>query len=210
MTVDRHEAFGRVSSASEAAQRLLNRPLTEGDLADQTAEVARPLDEGAGDRISVLVVECGGERLAMPGSLVRRVALPAIVHRVPHRSNAVLRGICNIGGQLALAADLAALLDLERPPGGAEDRARRMLLLGDGAEQWVIEVDRVIGVVRVDPARLLDPPATVRAARDRLTEHLVEIDLSGGSDGGDGGGGTVRMALLSGSRLLEGLGRSLA
>lgn len=210
MAVERDPAFaaGRDAASaaphSEAARRLLQRPLSDDELVVQTAEVARRLEEDTGRRISLLVFECGGERLAIHGSVVGRVTLPAIVHRVPHRSNAVLRGICNLDGQLVLVGDLAALLDLDGSSAPSDSRDRRMLLLGESPEQWAVEVDRVIGVFGVDPDRLLDPPATVGAARDHLTEHLVEIDVA------DGGDGTERMALLSGERLLAGLGRGLA
>jgi hypothetical protein len=60
----------------------------------------------------------------------------------------------------------------------------------------------VLGVVRVDPAGLIDPPATVRAARDHLTEHLVELET--------GSARVERVAMLGGPRLLEALARSLA
>lgn len=189
---------------SDAARRLLQRPLSREELDAQTVEVARPIEAEGGTRISLLLVECGGERLALPGEVVRRVALPATVHRVPHRSNAVLRGICNLGGQLVPVADLAAVLELEAVPEDRPERERRMLLLGEASEPWAVEVDRVIGVIRIDPGTLLDPPVTVRAARDHMTEHLVESIGDAADDS------SRRVALLSGTRLLEGLGRSLA
>ena len=210
MTVERRSTSAdrpgdaAIASDSDAARRLLQRPLSDEELAAQTCEVARPLEEEAGTRISLLLVECGGERLALPGAVVRRVTLPAVVHRVPHRSNKVLRGICNLGGQLVPAADLAALLELDGSGEEGDSPRRRMLLLGESPEQWAVEVDHVIGVVRIDPEGLLDPPATVRAARDHLTEHLVELDANSGT------GQAERVALLSGPKLLEGLARSLA
>ena len=191
-----------IESDSEAARRLLQRPLSESELATQTREVARPIEEDAGARVSLLLFECGGERFALPGSVVRRVTLPTAVHRVPHRSNAVLRGICNLGGQLVPAADLASLLELDASPEPRDSPHRRMLLLGESPDFWVVEVDEVLGVVRVDPAGLIDPPATVRAARDHLTEHLVELET--------GSARVERVAMLGGPRLLEALARSLA
>ncbi|MHC4833848.1 MAG: chemotaxis protein CheW [Planctomycetota bacterium] len=191
MTVERRSTStdrtgdATIASDADAARRLLQRPLSDEELAAQTGEVARPLEEEAGARISLLLVECGGERLALPGAVVRRVTLPAVVQLVP-------------------TADLAALLELDGSGEEGDSRHRRMLLLGESPEQWAVEVDHVIGVVRIDPEGLLDPPATVRAARDHLTEHLVELaaDL--------GAGQAERVAVLSGPRLLEGLARSLA
>ena len=125
----------------DATRRLLERPLGPEELAAQTLEVARVIDEDASDRTSVLVIECAGERLGLPGSLVRRVDATSALHRVPHRSNAVLRGIVNLGGQLSLVGDLGALLELPRPAATAtreSDRDRRMLLLGESPEHLVV------------------------------------------------------------------------
>ncbi len=185
-----------------ATRRLLDRPLDARELHAQTEEVARPLEEDAGERVSVLIVECGGERLALPGSLVRRVSALAPVHRVPHRSNSVLRGIVNLGGHVTLAADLASLLELPKAE-SASTADRRMLLLGEGSEQWAVEVDRVLGVLRVEVGRLGDAPVTVRAARDHHTDRLLTL-LDGEVDGGAG-----RVALLSEEKVLAGLRRNL-
>lgn len=196
-----------MSGAShDATRRLLERPLGEEDLRAQTAEVARPLEEDACERASILLVECGGERIGLPGSLVRRVGGPQPVHRVPHRTNAVLRGIANLGGQLALVADPVALLELPQPAKRDDPKAaasRRMLLLGESPEQWVIEVDRVLGVLRIETSRLEPPPLTIRAARDHLSDHLVTLG-EGEAEGGPG-----RIAVLGAEKVLAGLRRSL-
>ncbi len=193
-------------AAHDATRRLLERPLGPEELEAQTREVARVLEEDACDRTSILVVECGGERIGLPGSLVRRVSGPSPVHRVPHRSNAVLKGIVNLGGQLSLVGDLVALLELPRPAGakaGDAGRDRRMLLLGESPEQWVVEVDRVLGVLRLESARLESPPVTIRAARDHHSEHLVDLRE------GEVAGGSGRIAVLGADKLLAGFRRSL-
>ncbi|MFM1889702.1 MAG: hypothetical protein RLZZ565_459 [Planctomycetota bacterium] len=193
-------------AAHDATRRLLERPLGPEELEAQTREVARVLEEDACDRTSILVVECGGERIGLPGSLVRRVSGPSPVHRVPHRSNAVLKGIVNLGGQLSLVGDLVALLELPRPAGakaGDAGRDRRMLLLGESLEQWVVEVDRVLGVLRLESARLESTPVTIRAARDHHSEHLVDLRE------GEVAGGSGRIAVLGADKLLAGFRRSL-
>lgn len=196
-----------MSEAShDATRRLLERPLGPEDLDAQTREVARVLEEDACDRTSILVVECGGERIGLAGSLVRRVSGPSPVHRVPHRSNAVLKGIVNLGGQLSLVGDLVALLELTNPAaasGSEPRRDRRMLLLGESPEHWVVEVDRVLGVLRLESTRLEAPPVTIRAARDHHSEHLVDLHE------GEIAGGPGRIAVLGSDKLLAGLRRSL-
>ncbi|MGA0173388.1 MAG: chemotaxis protein CheW [Phycisphaerales bacterium] len=193
-------------ASQDATRRLLERPLGPEELAAQTREVARVLEEDACERTSILVVECGGERIGLPGSLVRRVSGPSPVHRVPHRTNAVLKGIVNLGGQLSLVGDLVALLELPKAAtatGPGPGRDRRMLLIGETPEQWVVEVDRVLGVLRIESTRLESPPVTIRAARDHHSEHLVDLRE------GEAAGGPGRIAVLGSDKLLAGLRRSL-
>lgn len=194
-----HEGTPPLGSGLDAMGRLLDRVLSAEDLALQTREVAASVEPEQGDRASVLVVEVGGERFGLPGSLVRRVVPPAAVHRIPHRSNSVLRGLCNLGGQLLLTGSLEALMELAPASGTAA--TRRMLILADPAGAWAVEVDRVHGVVMVERTQFRDPPATVRAARDRFSDRLFPDPFTERGD---------RIALLDAERLLQGLARSLA
>lgn len=186
-------------SRRDAMAELLSRPLSQRDLAEQTRAAAMPLKRESARLESVLLVEVGGERMGLPAALVRRVFPLAPVHRVPHRTNRVLRGICNLGGRLTLAASLEAVLDLAAEA-AADARQRRTLLIGEESAAWAIEVDRVLGVIRADAETLAEPPATVEAARERHTARLLDDPTPGGG----------RIALLDGERLLASLARSLA
>jgi chemotaxis-related protein WspD len=186
-------------SRRDAMAELLSRPLSQRDLAEQTRAAAMPLERESARLESVLLVEVGGERMGLPAALVRRVFPLAPVHRVPHRTNRVLRGICNLGGRLTLAASLEALLDLAAEA-TADARQRRTLLIGEESAAWAIEVDRVLGVIRINTETLATPPATVEAARERHTARLLDDPTPGGG----------RIALLDGERLLASLARSLA
>lgn len=186
-------------SRRDAMAELLSRPLSQRDLAEQTRAAAMPLERESARLESVLLVEVGGERMGLPAALVRRVFPLAPVHRVPHRTNRVLRGICNLGGRLTLAASLEAVLDLAAEA-AADARQRRTLLIGEESAAWAIEVDRVLGVIRADAETLAEPPATVEAARERHTARLLDDPTPGGG----------RIALLDGERLLASLARSLA
>lgn len=186
-------------SRRDAMAELLSRPLSQRDLAEQTRAAAMPLKRESARLESVLLVEVGGERMGLPAALVRRVFPLAPVHRVPHRTNRVLRGICNLGGRLTLAASLEAVLDLAAEA-TADSSQRRTLLIGEESAAWAIEVDRVLGVIRADAETLAEPPATVEAARERHTARLLDDPTPGGG----------RIALLDGERLLASLARSLA
>ena len=75
--------------------QLLARPLTDADLDRATAGLALPLEERSRSRTSLLAVRAGGEILAVLATEAAKVVSPSAVHRVPHRTNAVFRGLAN-------------------------------------------------------------------------------------------------------------------
>jgi chemotaxis-related protein WspD len=167
-----------------AIQRLLDRPLTDADVREATERTARPVAPPEKRGQSHLLFVLGGVPCALPLTCVRRVALPAKVCAVPHRSNRVVRGLCNLDGDLVLCASLANLLEIESPPGApcgrngpdpaAEDR--RMIVVGTSEASWAVEVDAVLGITVCDPERCLPPPITVEQARARYTKEILPVD----------------------------------
>jgi chemotaxis signal transduction protein len=183
-----------------AILRLLDRPLTAEELHEATARVARPLEPPEKDVVRLLLVRVGDEELAFPARDVAQVTGAASVHRIPHRTNKTIRGLCNVDGDLMLCADLAALLEVDV---AATDRAeaneqRRMVVLGDEAHRWVVEVDAVKGVLPVSPHTYQRPPITVAAALGRYTAALVPLD------------GGALAALLDAERLIAGFQAALS
>ena len=61
----------------------------------------------------------------------------------------------------------------------------------------------MLGVLRIESTRLESPPLTIRAARDHLSEHLVDLHE------GEIAGGAGRIAVLGADTLIAGLRRSL-
>jgi chemotaxis-related protein WspD len=178
----------------ERMRALLDRPLPPERLAENTTLVAAPAAREAGDSASLLVFGIGDELLAVEAEGMHRVFRVSPVRRIPHRSNAVLAGLANIGGELTLVADLAAALGLS--PGGA---ATHFVVVGEPSARWAFGVDRVDGVRRVERARLLPAPATVRHAADGCT-----VAIAPGEDGGP------PVSVLDVRRVCALLGRSLA
>jgi chemotaxis signal transduction protein len=166
-----------------AILRLLDRPLLPEDLREATERVARPLASVEGHVVSLLLFRAGGERLALPATSVQHVTQLVPVHQIPHRSNHIIRGLCNVNGQLLICASLENLLELSSTvPGQTTDQpdqaqaAQRMIVLGDASECWVVQVDAVVGIMYVDPAGYQPPPLTVACALRRYVNHLVAVD----------------------------------
>ncbi len=161
-----------------AILRLLDKPLSADDLRDATDRVARPLELAEQHLVRLLVFQLGGERMAVESVRVHQVTRTAGVHRIPHRSNKFLRGLCNLDGELMLCGDLGQLLELEaRSPAASEKVSQeRMVVLGDEHNRWVVTVDAVDGVIVAVRDTFRPPPITVDAALSRYTKSLVPLD----------------------------------
>lgn len=172
-----------------AIQRLLDRPLTDEALAEQTKRVAQPIETARRHTATVVVFELGGERLAWPAGQVARVTGQVRQHSIPHRTNNVFRGICNIDGELVLYANLGSLLRIEAAPAKEPETGRdeededetgqtcqrRTLVVGNRDQRWAFPVDAVHGVIHVDPDHVQAPPMTVERALVRYTESLLVV-----------------------------------
>ena len=153
---------------------LLDRPLSREEIEETTAVVAAKPERLATRFRSVLVFRVGAERLALEADATHRVVPVTPVRRVPHRTNAVFAGIANVSGELTPVASIASALGVA--PGGA---ATHFIVIGEAGARWAFAVDLVGGVRRVDAARTIDPPATVRHAADGCTGFLVPLEDDG-------------------------------
>lgn len=180
-----------------ALERLFERPLSEHDLVRNTTLLSRPAEIAAAAGESLLLFERAGETLALPAIAVPRVLPTLPVHRVPHRPGPVFRGLASERGELRLVASLESLLDLAPPESPVDPSLRRMLLVDFDDEEWIFEVDRVLGVRQSDRSQWLPPPPTIAHGRGRMTAFILPL-------------GERRAALLDPSRLVRACREALA
>ena len=153
--------------------QLLARPLLEADIDRATAALAAPLEEAARRRVRILAMRAGGEILAIPAREVAKVVPAGRIHRVPHRTGKVFRGIANHDGELLLCVSVEESLGIAAPA----ERARGVLVVAEQRrERWAFEVDAIVGVTDVDEASLRAPPLTLAAARSGCAASLVRIE----------------------------------
>ena len=171
-------------------EELLSRPLSESQLASNTAIVARTALPTQADGETLLFFASHGELFALPASSVVRAFAPLPIHQVPHRPGPIFRGVASDHGDLRLVASLEAALDLGPWEGAATETTRRMLLVSHGSEQWLMEVDAVLGIHRCARERWSPPPATLSHARGAATVALVPL-------------GSRRAALLDPAKLVH-------
>lgn len=193
---------GESGAPDGAIMRLLDRPLSDADLEAGAEWAARPAIAREGSMIGLLVFRLGGETAGLPAKLLRRVTPWARPTPIPHRTTAVLRGVCNIRGELVLCADLHRLLGLpdrratEAGPTGTND-ARRMVVIGPQDAPWVFEVEGLVGIDRTPTALLRPPPVTVELAMPAYTTGIADIMGE-------------RVTVLDGERVLAGFQAGLA
>ena len=159
-----------------AIHQLLNRPLTEHDLQESTQRVAQPLIHAKVATQGHLLFSLNHELFLFPSQVIDRVTRVKSVRRIPHRSNQVVRGLCQLEGDLLICGDLSALMQMtneENPEHDAD--SGRMVVLGS-QDRWVVQVDQVIGVVSLDDQTSSEPPVTVRNAQRRFVDRLATID----------------------------------
>lgn len=153
--------------------QLLARPLLEADIDRATAALAAPLEEAARRRVRILAMRAGGEIVAIPAREVAKVVPAGRIHRVPHRTGKVFRGIANHDGELLLCMSVEESLGIAAPA----ERTRGVLVVAEQRrERWAFEVDTIVGVTDVDEASLRTPPLTLAAARSGCVASLVRID----------------------------------
>lgn len=180
-----------------ALMRLLDQPLSAEELAGAAASAAKPADAGERGRMGIVLFGLGEETLALPASVVRRVTPFAAPVRIPHRSSGILRGVCNVRGDLVLCADLRALLGMgSGQKSEAEMESRRTMVIGPAQASWAFEVDRLKGIGRIDQNALASAPLTVEHALGAFVAGLAEVEGE-------------RVTVLDGERILAGFKAAL-
>lgn len=122
--------------------------------ADQGETERQPVAQ----KISVLIFRLGPEWWAFRTQIIAEVTTPRPIHRVPHRTNEVFRGLVSLHGQVQICVSLHGLLGVAAPI-----TAVRLVVLRDRnwAENWAFVADEVLGVQHLSHDRWRGVPATL-------------------------------------------------
>ncbi len=149
---------------ASAARAFFDRAAPADYLAEWTAVLSGPQESALcdADSVSLLIFRLHGDWLALSTRSVVEVTSVRTVHRIPHRTNAILAGLVNLRGQLHLCVSLHGLLDVATPAGPpTHGAASRMVVIAQNAELWVFAADEVLGVHRVPRNVLRGAPSTL-------------------------------------------------
>lgn len=163
-----------------AAATLLNRDAPEGYLESWTERIAAPHLPKLADTRSVVIFRIGGEWLALPTAVFMEVVEVRPIHTLPHRKDALVRGLVMVRGELLICVSLPHLLGVEETASRAAHRQtgqsvyERMLVLSHHGERVVFSVHEVHVGVRYHPDNLKPVPATVAQSAVRYTSGLLD------------------------------------
>ena len=178
-----------------AAEQFFNRAPPAGYLDEWRAVLDHPSDDASGSGLSTLIFRLNDEWFALAADVLTEVTPRRRIHRIPHRSNAVLKGLVNIRGQLILCGSLHGLFGFpekanDQPASAslsnlgsfqiADDAAilstARLLMAahaeGRTTRRWAFPVDEVAGVHRVGDDELRDVPSTLGKPGQRFSSAL--------------------------------------
>ncbi len=153
---------------SNAARSLFDRPAPEGYLKEWTAALTTAVHAAEDDFASLFIFRLGDEYLGLKTPLLVEVTPRRPIHHVPHRSNAVFRGLVNIRGQLQLCLSLHGLLGLQTN----DDGSAFLAVMEDRSERWVFLADEVLGVHRVPRSALRKVPGTLANPLTSFTQAV--------------------------------------
>jgi chemotaxis-related protein WspD len=186
---------------SQGAVELLDRELPEGYTERWTRHFATAQAAGERGAESVVIFRIGLEWFALPTDIFCEVCDTRPVHSLPHRRDAIVRGVVNVRGELRVCVSLADLLGVDRPAAaqvaGVRGGMERFLVIQRKGERLVFSVDEVYGIHRYHSTQLRDTPATVARATASYTNAVLPWE-----------GQTV--GVLNSARVFDSLNRSLA
>lgn len=173
---------------SEAGQDLFERPAPEGYLEDWSDRLAQPrIRQGSevGAQM-VAVFRLGNEILGLSAKLLKVVVPPNPVHFIPHRSDALFRGLVNVQGKLLLCVALEELLHLkganleggDRQGGAKKEKEKkeavpRMVVMARKDAVWAFSVDEFYGVEQFFAADQTNLPSLSSKTLESFTEHIL-------------------------------------
>lgn len=182
---------------SSAARNFFDRPAPEGYLAEWTRLLGHEKQGADVESVSALVFRLHDEWFAIATrSLVEVKPVPPI-HRIPHRTDAILSGLANIRGQLLLCVSLHGLLGVE--PGARREAHNgrlvtpRLVVIGSKADRWAFPTEEVVGVQRVARSELRSVSSTFAKAAAGFSKAVFSYK-------------DYTVGLLDETRILEALG----
>lgn len=145
-----------------AGRELLDRDLPEAYGVEWTEDVAAQLADERIERTGVLVFRLGNELMALPLDVVIEIAEWRPMHSLPHRRDAALAAVANVGGELRPCVSLGELFGNGASTVPVSSDRGRLIVVGEGRPEWIVPVHETLSIHNLAMDALDPPPATIQ------------------------------------------------
>lgn len=163
-----------------AGQRALLRPVPDEYSQEWTRLLARKKDSDSGNHLTVIIFRVGVEWFSLPVGYLQQVETRRVIHSIPHRNSAVVKGVVNIAGEVKTCFSLGALLGIERASVLDIKRGTAvyevLLVLKYDGRDYVFPVTEVLKLAQISLDELKAVPATVSTVASSYLLGLVRYD----------------------------------
>lgn len=184
---------------ADAGKKLLEREAPDQYREEWTENLRQHKDQDQQTLRSAFVFRLGAEWFALPTEVLNEVTEIRGIHRIPHNSSRILRGLVNIRGELHLCVSLGYLFGLEKGVPKGSDRRQvheRIVVIERERERYVFPVSEVSAIHRFGDDQVTEAPATIANKSGTFLSGIVRI-------------GARNAGLLDPALLFQALGRRL-
>lgn len=147
-----------MNNHEKKSEKLLDRPPPEGYTQELSEIYGKEADIAIQQRLSsYFIFGLNSEWFGIDVNSLKEVVDQRIIHKIPHRSNAVLKGTVNIEGQFKLVVSLKSFLGNSKKKSSSID-SKKMVVLKQGDEEWVIEIEEILGIRYLDLKEMQNSP----------------------------------------------------
>lgn len=130
--------------------------------------------------LSVVVFRIGQEWLALKTIIFKEIIHRRVIHRIPHRSGKILKGLVNLDGELQLCIALNELFEIGMDPFSLSPKfsyqKNRMIAIKKDQDLWVFAVDEIEGIHAWEESRIENIPVNVAKSTINYLKGIMNTD----------------------------------
>ncbi len=165
---------------SAAGRELLEAKPPRGYLDEWTEFCAAEQTKKNTQAGSIILFRLGDEWLGIETRILEEVMQMRLIHSVPHRKGAILRGVANVRGELQLCVSIGRLLNITRGEITGSNVVKgvyeRMIAISREGTKFVFPVSEVRGVFRFDLSEMEEAPSTAMKCSVHYLKGMVIWD----------------------------------
>lgn len=160
-------------------EKLLDRAPPEGYTQELTEIYSKEADLTTHRHlIPYFIFSLNNEWFGIDVKALKEVVNQRVMHKIPRRSNSVLKGTVNIEGQFKLVVSLKSFFNNSRKDATSivNSKITKMVVLKQGDEDWVIEIEEILGIRYLDLQEMQNSPMNVLSNNGALFKGIIYVD----------------------------------